>query len=89
MAAELGLPGRMGARVIGVTKGSPAEAASCKSATSSCSSTASRSRTTRHLINLVSLIEVGKRVPLVVFRDGKTLTIWAAVGVRDESAPSQ
>ncbi len=42
----------------------------------------SASRTTRHLINLVSLIEVGKRVPLLIFRDGKTQTISVDLGDR-------
>ena len=35
-----------------------------------------------HLINLVSMIDVGKRVPLVVFRDGKTQTISVDLGDR-------
>ena len=46
MAAEVGLPGPMGARVIGVIKGSAAEAARVQIGNVISRSTASRSRTT-------------------------------------------
>ena len=37
-----------------------------------------------HLVNLVSLTEVGKKVPLLVFRDRKPLTITVEVGDRSK-----
>ena len=37
-----------------------------------------------HLINLVSLIAIGKTVPLLIFRDGKTLTSSVRVGDRSK-----
>jgi S1-C subfamily serine protease len=35
-----------------------------------------------HLVNLVSLTAVGKRVSLLVFRDHKPVTVTVAVGER-------
>ena len=82
MAAELGLPSPMGTRVLSVTKGSPAEAAGLQAGDVILQIDGVRVEDDAHLINLVSLIEVGKRVPLVIFRDGKTLTLSVDVGDR-------
>jgi serine protease Do len=82
MAAELGLPGAMGARVIAVTKASPAEAARLQIGDVILQIDGTRVEDDAHLINLVSLIEVGKKVALVIFRDGKTLNVTVEVGDR-------
>ena len=82
MAVELGLPGRMGTRVLGITKGSPAEAAKLQVGDVILQIDGVRVEDDGHLVNLVSLIPVGKQVPLLIFRDGKTLNLTAAVGDR-------
>ncbi len=81
-AAELGLPNPMGTRVLSVTHGSPAEAAHLLPGNVILRINGVRVEDDAHLINLVSLIEVGKRVPLLIFRDGKTLTLSVEVGDR-------
>jgi serine protease Do len=75
VAAEIGLPGPMGARVVAVSKGSPAEAAHLLPGDVILEIDGARVEDDMHLINLVGLIEAGKRVTLAVFRDGKTLAI--------------
>jgi serine protease Do len=82
MAAELGLPGVMGARVTAVTKGSPAEVARLQVGDVILQFDGTRVEDDAHLINLVSLIDVGKKLPLVVFRDGKTFTVTVEVADR-------
>jgi serine protease Do len=82
MATELGLPGRMGTRVLSITKGSPAEAAKLQVGDIILQIDGVRVEDDGHLVNLVSLIPVGKQVPLLIFRDGKTLNLTAAVGDR-------
>jgi serine protease Do len=88
-AAELGLPNPMGTRVLSVTRGSPAEAARLLPGDVILRIDGVRVEDDAHLVNLVSLIEVGKRVPLVIFRDGKTLTLSVDMGDRSsfERAP--
>ena len=82
MAAELGLPNPLGTRVLSVIKGTPAEAAGLQAGDVILQINGERVEDDAHLINLVSLIEVGKRVPLLIFRDGKTQTISVDLGDR-------
>jgi serine protease Do len=82
MAAEIGLPAPMGARVLSITKGSPAEAARLQAGDVILQINGVRVEDDGHLINLVSVIEVGKKAPLLIFRDGKTMTISVEVGDR-------
>jgi serine protease Do len=82
MAAEMGLPARMGTRVLSVTKGSPAEAVKLQTGDVILQIDGVRVEDDGHLINLVSLIEVGKRVPLVIYRNGQTINITVAVADR-------
>ena len=89
MAAEVGLPSPMGTRVLGVTRGSPAEAARLQAGDIILQIDGTRVEDDGHLINLVSLIKVGKKVPLLVFRDGKMLSITVEVGDRNNFAHAQ
>jgi serine protease Do len=82
LAAELGLPGPMGARVTAITRGSPAEAARLQVGDVILSFNDAQIEDDAHLISLVSLIEVGKKVPLVFFRNGKTTSVTVEVGDR-------
>jgi serine protease Do len=40
-----------------------------------------------HLVNIVSLTEVGKTVPLLVFRDRKAFTVTVEVADRSKFGP--
>ena len=84
MAAELGLPNPVGARVLSVTKGSPAEAARLQVGDVIVQIDGVRVEDDAHLVNLVSLLEVGKRVPLAIYRDAKVMTV--PVDVVDRSS---
>ena len=79
----------MGARVIGVIKGSAAEAAHLRIGDVILQIDGNAVEDDCHLIYLISFLKVGRPTPLLVFRDGKTLTISATLGVRDESAASE
>jgi S1-C subfamily serine protease len=72
----------MGTRVQSVIKGTPAESAGLQAGDVILQIDGVRVEDDAHLINLVSLIEVGKHVPLVIFRDGKTQTISVDLGDR-------
>jgi serine protease Do len=80
MATEVGLPRPVGAYVTGVEAKSPAEAAKLQAGDVILEFNRVPVEDSNHLINLVSLTPVGKRVPLVVFRDRKPLTIIVEVG---------
>jgi len=84
MAAELGLPGLMGAQVTAITKGSPAEAADIRPGDVILEFNRVRVEDDGHLVNLVALTEVGKKVPVVIFRDRKTFTVEVEVGDRSK-----
>ena len=68
--------------MLSVTKGSPAEAAGLQAGDVILQIDGVRVEDDAHLVNLVSMIEVGKRVPLLIFRDGKTVTVSVDVGDR-------
>ncbi len=88
-AAKLGLPRPVGARVTGVTRGAPAEAAELQVGDVILRFDGTAVQDDDHLVNLVSLTEVGKMVPLVIFRQGETLSVVAEVGARDKFKPSR
>jgi serine protease Do len=80
MAAELGLPRPMGTRVTGVAANSPAEAAKVQVGDVILEFDHTPIEDGAHLSNLVSLTEVGKTVPMVIFRDRKPITVMIGVG---------
>jgi serine protease Do len=86
-AAELGLPRAAGALVREVTRGAPAEAAGIRPGDVILKLDGKEIADDAHLVNLVGLIEVGKRVSLEVFRNGKTLVIEAVVADRSKFGP--
>ena len=85
LAAELGLPGLMGAHVSGVSKGSPAEAARLAAGDVILRYNNTAIEDDAHLVNLVSVTDVGTRVPLVVFRDRQTFTTEVLVADRGKN----
>jgi len=79
-ATMVGLQRPRGARITQVTPGSPAEAAEMQIGDVILEYSGVRVDNDSHLINLVSLTEVGKEVPVVVFRDRKIMTLQVRVG---------
>ncbi len=84
VAAELGLPRPIGALVSGITPKSPAEAANLQKDDVILEFNNQTVENDAHLMNLVSLTEVGKRVSLVIFRHRKPITVTVAVGARSK-----
>ncbi len=83
-ATSVGLRRPRGARITQVKPGSPAEAAKLQVDDIVLQFGGIRVDDDSHLINLVGMTEAGKEVPVVVFRDRKTMTIPVKVG----TAPS-
>ncbi|MCU0879945.1 MAG: trypsin-like peptidase domain-containing protein [Pirellulaceae bacterium] len=87
-ALRAGLARPQGARVSGVTKGSPAEAAELRVGDVILSFDGTRVDDDNHLINLVSLTPVEREVDVRVLRDGTVQTIKVRVANRTPG-PSQ
>jgi serine protease Do len=79
-AAELGLPRCVGAHISGVIPHSPAEAARLQVGDVILEFNHTCIEDADHLSNVVSLTEVGKSVPVVIFRNGKAITLTIEVG---------
>ena len=79
-ATELGLPRLVGARITSVIPSSPAEAAKLQPDDVILEFNHTPIEDDAHLVNLVSLTKVGKRVPVVIFRDRKPLNMTVEVG---------
>jgi serine protease Do len=80
MAISVGLTRPRGARVTYVTPGSPAEIAQIHAGDILLKYDGVPVDNDSHLINMVSLTEIGKTVPVLVFRDHKQLTLSVKVG---------
>ncbi len=86
-AAELGLPRPIGARVASVTPNSPAEAAQLQPGDVILEFNHTLVEDDAHLVNLVCLTEIGKTVPVLIFRDRKAMTVMVEVGDRSKFGP--
>jgi serine protease Do len=75
MAAEMGLPRPLGARINGITPDSPAAAAKLRVGDVILQFDNVPVEDDGHLVNLVSLTPVGKKVSLVIFRDRTPITV--------------
>ena len=82
MAAEVGLPRAVGARVVQVTEGSPAAAAKIQQGDVILLYNSVPVENDGHLMNMVSVTPAGKTVPVAVFRDRQTLTVQVTVAER-------
>ncbi len=82
MAAELGLPCPVGARITSLIKGAAAAGADLKIGDVILRFNDIPVEDDAHLMNLVSMTAVGKSVPLVIFRDRKPITLLVVVGKR-------
>lgn len=83
MAAEVGLPRPMGARVSGITTQSPAAAAGVQIGDIILQFDGCQVEDAGHLINLVATTPVGKKVPIVLFRDRKPVPIQVILADRE------
>ena len=84
MAAGLGMKRVAGTRVSSVTPGGPAEAAGIRAGDVITRLDDTAIDDDAHLVNLVGLIEAGKKVSLEVYRDGKTIILQAVVADRSK-----
>ena len=84
MAAELGLPRRVGAHISAVTPDSPAEKAQLQVGDVILEFDGAPVEDDAHLVNMVSLTEVGKKVQLLVFRDRRPIRVTVEVGDRSK-----
>lgn len=80
MAHKLGLPRRQGARITGVNPASPAEHAKIAVGDVILNFNGIRVDNDVHLVNIVSLTEAGAEIPIVVFREGRTVHLTVKVG---------
>jgi serine protease Do len=85
-AANLGLPRAEGAHITGVTPNSPASAAHLQIDDVIVEFNGVSVDDDAHLVDLVSLTDVGKAVPIVVFRDRKLVHLTVRVGDRSQYA---
>lgn len=79
-AKALGLPGRAGTRVKSVEPGSPADQAKLQVDDVILLYDGVRVEDMDHLISLVGLTEIGRKVPLVVYRDRRAMRFNVAIG---------
>lgn len=79
-AKALGLPGRAGTRVKSVEPGSPADLANLKTDDVILLYDGVRVEDMDHLISLVGLTEIGRKVPMVVYRDRRAMRFSVAIG---------
>jgi serine protease Do len=88
-AAVLKLDRLRGARVVKAHAGSPAARAELRTDDVILTFDGIEVMDENHLINLVSLTAVGKKVKVVIFRGGKHQTLDVTVGDREDFNPSQ
>jgi serine protease Do len=84
MATELGMAHVAGTRVTSVAAGGPAEAAGIRAGDVILKLDGTSIDDDAHLVNLVGLIEAGKKVSLEIYRDGKTIILTPVVADRSK-----
>ena len=84
MAAEAGLPCPVGAKISEIIPHSPAAAANLQPGDVILEFDHHAVEDDGHLVNMVSLTEIGKEVPLVVFRQRESTVVRVSVGDRSE-----
>jgi serine protease Do len=87
IAAELGMAQATGTRVTAITRGGPAEAAGIRENDVITKLDGTVIEDDAHLVNLVGLIEVGKKVSLEIFRGGKTMVVPVEVADHSKFVP--
>ena len=88
-ARALGLDDLAGTRITLVEPQSPAEEAALKINDVILEYNGIRVERDSHLIGLVKLTEVGQRVPLVILRDGRPLSLFVEIADMSQYTPSE
>jgi serine protease Do len=88
MATKLGLSRPHGARIESITPGGPAELAKLQVNDVILNFDGIRIDDGPHLVNIVSMTDVDKEVPVVVWRDGRQLHLTAKVSSRKPQTAS-
>jgi serine protease Do len=88
MAVSVGLTRPRGARIKDITPQSPAAAAKLQGGDVILDYDGVRVDNDSHLINLVNLTEVGRDVPLVIFRNGRIIELLVKTGSKPSTAAS-
>ena len=86
LAESLGLKEPVGAMIAGVTDGGPAEKAKIRSGDIILKFDGQDVKEMRNLPRIVADAEVGKEVPIVVWRDGKEVSLMAVLAQRPDDA---
>jgi S1-C subfamily serine protease len=86
MRNALGLGARKGVLIGDVFKGQPADKAGIRRGDVVLSVDGKAVETSNDLKNTVAGIQPGKKIPLVIFRGGKELTVTVVLNERDEAA---
>jgi serine protease Do len=84
MASEIGLPRPVGARVIKIAENSPAALARLQEGDVILQFDNVSVESDAHLVNLVSLTDIGKQSSLAVYRGGKVIAVQVTVGDRSK-----
>ena len=84
MAAELGLPRLMGARLTRITPNSPAARAGLMAGDVILQFNDIPIEDGNHLVNLVNLTEIGRQVSVMIFRDRRPMTISVQLADRSQ-----
>jgi len=87
-AINVGLRRFPGARIKDVTVDSPAAVARLQPGDIIVSYGGTKVDNDSHLVNLVNVTEVGREVPLIVYRDSKALRVTIKVGAQPSGLPS-
>lgn len=82
-ATRLGMPRRIGAHVIRVTPGSPAEQSQLQVGDVILQFNGIGIEDDSHLVNVISLTPIGSEIPIVLFRDSKLINLKSTVGDLD------
>jgi serine protease Do len=84
VASRLGLPRAVGARVVAITQNSPAEAAKIQVDDVILEINGTAVDDDNHLVSMVSVTEIGRELPVLIYRDGKAMKVTVKVANRSQ-----
>jgi serine protease Do len=84
VATRLGLPRAIGARVVAITQNSPAEAAKIQIDDVILEINGTAIDDDDHLVSMVSVTEIGREIPMLVYRGGKSMKMNVKVANRTQ-----
>ena len=89
MRSALGLGNKKGVLISDVFKGQPAEKAGIKRGDVVLSIDGKAVESSNELKNIVAYLPPGKKIPVVLMRDGKEITLYVVLNERDEATISK